>query len=69
MIAELDLYGVFIPALLAWALIALPVTALLRRGLLRLGAYRWIWHPPLFDLALFILVLGGIAAASEFVLP
>jgi hypothetical protein len=68
MIAELDVYGVFVPALLVWALIAMPLTALLRRLLLRLGAYRWIWHAPLFDLALFVLVLGGVTAASEWML-
>ncbi|HWX48095.1 MAG TPA: DUF1656 domain-containing protein [Roseomonas sp.] len=69
MIAELDLYGVFLPALLAWALLALPVTMLLRWPLRAIGLYRWIWHPALFDFALFVLVLGGITAASEFVLP
>ncbi|MCI0756464.1 DUF1656 domain-containing protein [Teichococcus vastitatis] len=68
MIAELDVYGVFMPALLVWAIIAMPLTALLRRLLLRLGAYRWIWHAPLFDLALFVLVLGGVTAASEWML-
>ncbi|MDJ0389758.1 DUF1656 domain-containing protein [Roseomonas sp. E05] len=69
MIAELDLYGVFLPALLVWALLALPVTAVLRGLLHRLGLYRWIWHAPLFDFALFVLVLGGITAASESLLP
>ncbi|HWL83233.1 MAG TPA: DUF1656 domain-containing protein [Roseomonas sp.] len=68
MIAELDLYGVFLPALLVWALLAYPVTVLLRWVLRRAGLYRWIWHAPLFDFALFVLVLGGITAASEFVL-
>ncbi|MXP65995.1 DUF1656 domain-containing protein [Roseomonas sp. M0104] len=68
MIAELDLYGIFLPALLVWALLAYPVTLLLRWALRRLGLDRWIWHPPLFELALFVLVLGGITAASEFVL-
>lgn len=69
MIAELDLYGVFLPALLVWALLAYPVTLLLRGVLRRLGLYRWIWHAPLFEFSLFVLVLGGITAASEFILP
>lgn len=67
MIAELDLHGVFIPALLAWALIALPIAALLRRGLERLGAYRHVWHRPVFDLALFVIVLGGVTALSQWI--
>ncbi|MDQ1081248.1 DUF1656 domain-containing protein [Pseudoroseomonas cervicalis] len=65
MIAEIDLYGIYLPALLVWAALALPLTALLRRALLALGAYRWIWHAPLFDFALYLLLLGGVAALAE----
>ncbi|EFH11811.1 DUF1656 domain-containing protein [Pseudoroseomonas cervicalis] len=65
MTAEIDLYGIYLPALLVWAAIALPLTALLRRALLALGAYRWIWHPALFDFALYLLLLGGVAALAE----
>jgi hypothetical protein len=28
------------------------------------GAYRLVWHRPLFDLALFVIVLGSVAAMS-----
>jgi hypothetical protein len=69
MIAEIDLYGIFLPALLVWALVAMPLSALLRRLLRALGAYRLVWHAPLFDLALFIITLGGVVALSEFLLP
>jgi hypothetical protein len=67
MIAELDLHGIYIPALLAWALIALPVTALLTRMLDRFGAYRVVWRRPLFDFALFVIVLSGVTALSEWI--
>ena len=67
MIAEIDLHGVFIPALLAWALIALPVTGILKLILDRIGAYRVVWHRPLFDLALFVIVLGGVTAAPQWI--
>jgi Protein of unknown function (DUF1656) len=69
MIAELDLHGVFVPALLAWALIAIPVTALLKRTLERLGAYRLAWQRSLVDLALFVIVLGGVTALSQWISP
>ena len=65
MIAELDIYGVFIPSLLAWALIALLITALIKRALEWCGAYRLIWRQPLFDLALFLIVTGGVTALAE----
>jgi hypothetical protein len=68
MTGELDLYGVFVPALAAWMLIALALTLALRRVLARLGAYRLIWHRPLFDLALFVILLGLIAAIGTRIL-
>jgi protein AaeX len=61
---ELDLYGVLLPPVLAWALIAFVVRALLRRLLGRLGFYRFVAYPALFDMALLVIVLGGVAALS-----
>lgn len=65
MIGELDLYGVFIPPLLLWVAVALPLTAILRRILRWVGFYRLVWHRPLFDFALLVIVLGVIVAASR----
>ena len=59
---ELDLYGVFVPTLLAFAGAAWLVTIVLRRLLAATGFYRLVWHRPLFDTALFVLVLGGLVA-------
>jgi hypothetical protein len=67
--AEFDLYGVFVQALLVWAALALLATGALRWALRRLGLYRLVWHPPLFDLALFVTLLGGITAAARWTLP
>ncbi|TDH57978.1 DUF1656 domain-containing protein [Dankookia rubra] len=68
MIGEIDLHGVFVPALLAWAALALPANALLRRLLQRFGLYRLVWHRPLFDLATFVILLGVIAALANRIL-
>ena len=62
MIGELDLYGVFIPPLLAWGVIALPITMALRFILARVGFYRLVWHRPLVDLSLLIIVMAAVAA-------
>jgi Protein of unknown function (DUF1656) len=64
MIGELDLYGVFIPPLLLWVPIAFALLVVLRRLLRRVGLYRYVWHRPAFDLALFVILLGGVAALS-----
>jgi hypothetical protein len=57
MIGEFDIYGVFVPALLVWALVALSLTGVLRMVLARVGFYRLVWHRPLVDLSLLVIVL------------
>jgi hypothetical protein len=64
MIGELDLYGVFVPALLVLVAVALPLTAVLRRLLRLFGFYHLVWHRPLFDLALLVIVVGGLVAVT-----
>jgi hypothetical protein len=64
MIGEIDVYGVFVPPLLVWTGLALPLTATLRRLLRRIGFYRLVWHRPLFDFALLVIVLGAVVAAA-----
>jgi Protein of unknown function (DUF1656) len=61
MIGEIDIYGVFVPILLVWGAIALLLTAVLRRGLVRLGFYRLVWHRPLVDLSLLVIIMAGVA--------
>ena len=61
---ELDLYGVLLPPLLVWAVAALAIRAVLRRALLRIGFYRYVAHPALFDIALLIILTGCVAALS-----
>jgi hypothetical protein len=62
MIGEIDVYGVFVPILLAWGLIALLITAVLRRILARIGFYRLVWHRPLVDLSLLVIILAAVSA-------
>ena len=57
--------GVLLPGLLIAALAAGALTLALRRLLSRVGFYRLVWHPTLFTLALFVLILGGIVALTS----
>jgi hypothetical protein len=63
-IGEFDVYGVFVPALLVWGLIALLLTALLRRVLRHAGFFRLVWHRPLVDLSLLVIILAAIVAVA-----
>ncbi len=65
MIGELNLYGVFLPAVMACCVLALLATFGVRAVLRRVGFYRVVWHPALFDVALFVIVLGGVVALTS----
>jgi protein-S-isoprenylcysteine O-methyltransferase Ste14 len=58
MIGEVSIYGIYVPVLLLLSLLSLAVTRGLSRILAWTGFYRVVWHPALFDFALFIIVLG-----------
>jgi protein-S-isoprenylcysteine O-methyltransferase Ste14 len=62
MIGEISLYGIFVPWLLLLALLALALSRGLSFVLARAGFYRLVWHPALFDLALFVLLLGALSS-------
>jgi Protein of unknown function (DUF1656) len=62
MIGEIDIYGVFVPILLVWGVIALLLTAVLRKILVRIGFYRLVWHRPLVDLSLLVIIMAAVAA-------
>ena len=65
MIAEFDIYGVFVPALLVFAIVALLLLLALTRLLAAIGFYRYVWHRPLFDLALGVILFGAVVAYAE----
>lgn len=57
---EFDCFGVyfspFVPRFIIAGLLWIP----LHRLLVLLQVQRWAWHPPLFHLAAFILLLTGV---------
>jgi hypothetical protein len=65
---EFDLLGVYLPPLLPAIAVAWGLTALLTRGLNAVGFYRFVWHRPMANLALFVLVLGGTVFGLDAVL-
>ena len=69
MMGELDIYGVFLPTPLLLMIATFVVSLPVRRGLRAAGLYRFVWHPPLFDLALYVILLGGVVALAARLLP
>lgn len=58
MTGEFSFFGMYFPWLMLTSLLALVATRLISIFLARRGFYRHVWHPPLFDVALFLVVLG-----------
>ncbi len=64
MIGEADLHGVFVSWALIWPLAALAIGAVLRRLFAAAGFYRLVWHPALFDLAMFVILWWGLSTLA-----
>lgn len=68
MIGELSIYGVYVPWLLVFAILTLLFSRLVRGVLGRVGFYRLVWHPALFDLALYVVLLYVVWTFSPLIL-
>lgn len=69
MIEEVVLLGIYAPAALVWAVLAVVMVWLIRPALLRLPLARLVWQPALVDIALFIAVWWGLSALADTFLP
>jgi len=58
MIGEVNVYGIYIPWGLITVLGAMAVARFISRWLAKFGFYRYVWHPALFDFAIFVIVTG-----------
>jgi hypothetical protein len=68
-IGEFDIYGVYFPAFAVFAAIAFLLQLVIKRLLDTYGFYRLVWHRPLFDLAMYVILLGVVTAAGASILP
>ncbi|WP_425988692.1 DUF1656 domain-containing protein [Afipia sp. DC4300-2b1] len=62
---ELDLFGIVIPSLLLWGVVAGVLTRIASKLLMRAGVYRAVWHPALFDFALYVCMVTGLVFVSK----
>jgi hypothetical protein len=69
MIEEIRIFGVYMPAGLIWAVLAMIVTFLVRDWLLKLPLHLILWQPALIEMAVFVLLWWGIASFADAYLP
>ena len=68
MIGEFDIYGVYFPVFVVFAAIAFLILLVVKRLLDAFAFYRFVWHRPLFDLALYVILLGAVTVAGASIL-
>jgi hypothetical protein len=69
MIEELNLFGVYTPAALVWAVLAAILAYGLRNLLLRSRLASLLLQPALIELAAFALLWWGLTALADAFLP
>lgn len=65
MIGEIDIFGVFVPSVLVLMFVAYLINLVLRTLLARTGFYRFVWHRSIFDLGIYVLLLGLVVIVSH----
>ena len=65
---ELDLFGVLVPSLLLWSVLAYVLARAVSKVMGQNGRYRHVWHPALFDFALYVCIVTGLVFASKEIL-
>jgi hypothetical protein len=69
MIGEIDILGVFVPAVLVLMFIAYLINLAIRTVFARIGLYRFVWHRSIFDLSIYVLVLGLVVIVTHRLQP
>jgi len=67
MTGEMDIFGLYVPELLVYAILALLVQVAQGRVLSRVDAHRLVWHPALVEISGYFIWLGGIVMAAHWV--
>jgi hypothetical protein len=66
---SVEFLGFYLPPLALCAGGAVILFVILRWLLARHHLYRFVWHRPLFNLALYVLLLGGVVFFGDRVWP
>ena len=62
---QIDLFGVIVPSLLLWSVLAYVLARRVSKGMGRFGLYRHVWHPALFDFAIYVCIVTSLVFVSR----
>jgi hypothetical protein len=57
---EIAFGGALMPGLLVWFLLSLALLLMIDVAIGRFGLYRFVWHPALFRIALFVCIFSSV---------
>jgi hypothetical protein len=60
---EINLFGVYVAPILVLMVVAWGLLIGLRRIVARVGLLQYVWHPALFALAIYVIVLSSLVLA------
>jgi protein AaeX len=63
MLSEVDVGGLYVAPIVVYAGVTIPLFLILRWGLRLLGVRRAVWHPALFELAIYVTLLSLLILA------
>jgi hypothetical protein len=63
MLSEVDLGGIYVAPIVVYGIATTPLFLILRWVLGHLGVLRHIWHPALFELAVYVTLLSLLILA------
>ncbi|EHR03145.1 DUF1656 domain-containing protein [Bradyrhizobium sp. WSM471] len=62
---QLDLFGVIVPSLLLWCVVAYVLARIVSKVMARAGLYRHVWHGALFEFSLYVSLVAGLILVSK----
>lgn len=62
MLKEIDLTGIYVGPIILYMLISIPIFLVVRLLLSRIGFLSFVWHPALFEIALFGIILALVVS-------
>jgi Protein of unknown function (DUF1656) len=62
---QLDLFGVIVPSLLLWGVVAYVLARAVSKLIAWAGLYRHVWHSALFDFALYVCLVASLVFVSK----
>jgi protein AaeX len=60
---EINLFGVYVAPISVMLVVAWVITIALRRAIARFGLLNHVWHPALFVLSIFVIILSAVTLA------